>query len=537
MSTGRTPEMASLRPYAVDPPLDDWSFPSASSSARNPPKSSGSSIRPQASSASAAAGIQFTSDIPPGRGRYAPVGPPQSMVAGLEGTDDGRPFRPSDAINIFVYSASISYASVAAVMPFEVAKLLLQIQWVPKDDQEIVTREIPGLDEGADWQARDEQELHTEEETEAYFADLTTRPFAASFHGSIPPDYPLGQHGTGALSPRRSKPDRDPAGYIIRRSIYDENLRPDYVLPARIDTGVWDMCKALGGWQPEGWSSLWKGLFTTWASDVLESFMHPVISTICSTAFNVSGPLASLPLVHTPYPARPLAVAVGAYTLTTVLLSPLDLVRTRLIAQSAQVRHKKYSGLVDAFQTISREEGGYWGMFMHSQLLLPTVISGVVRSLLQYGGPLLIERWLGISPTENPVAFLFLEMAVSTAGLLITLPIETIRRRLQIQSRSPTKPAQATLAGPVPTLMPYRACVEIRPTPYVGMIDAAWRIATEETGKFPSNQSKSIASVGLSSSGVAQLYRGFTIGLGFNATVVLLGLITGKTGTAEWSEM
>lgn len=36
----------------------------------------------------------------------------------------------------FIASALLAYAGTAVVMPFEVAKVLLQVQWIPKEDLE-----------------------------------------------------------------------------------------------------------------------------------------------------------------------------------------------------------------------------------------------------------------------------------------------------------------------------------------------------------------------------------------------------------------
>jgi mitochondrial fusion and transport protein UGO1 len=48
-------------------------------------------------------------------------------------------------------------------------------------------------------------------------------------------------------------------GYIIRRSVLDEDTRPEYLIPVAISDGVWGMIKRVARSPNEGWLALWKG--------------------------------------------------------------------------------------------------------------------------------------------------------------------------------------------------------------------------------------------------------------------------------------
>jgi mitochondrial fusion and transport protein UGO1 len=232
------------------------------------------------------------------------------------------------------------------------------------------------------------------------------------------------------------------------------------------------------------------------------------------------------------------------------LLSPLDLIRTRLIVQSFNERYRTYRGPLDALRQISREEGGLTGIYLHSQLLLPAIIDNTLRPLLALGLPPLLAARLfpsALSPDTHPLAWGFVEFASTCIGLLISLPFETVRRRLQVQSRGNARSL--------------RACVETRPIPYNGIIDAFWHILTEERSDLPLQQRRKRSEKGKGRegddkgaqaqtededvpesrwrhTGLGQLYRGLGMRLSASAMVFLVGLMMGEDGSdAGWAEL
>ncbi|KAN0125535.1 hypothetical protein V8E52_000742 [Russula decolorans] len=76
-----------------------------------------------------------------------------------------------------------------------------------------------------------------------------------------------------------------------------------------------------------------------------------------------------------------------------------------------------------------------------------------------------------VSMANSPVAWGAVESASSCIGLLATLPFETVRRRLEVQVRG--------------WAQPLKTCVEKRPIPYNGVVDALWHILTEERSDLP----------------------------------------------------
>ncbi|EPQ28522.1 uncharacterized protein PFL1_03825 [Pseudozyma flocculosa PF-1] len=562
----------------------------------------------------------------------------------------------TDMARALLVSGALQYTSTCLAMPFEVGKLLLQVQWVPRDDvwvqitqtaaatkmieqremQERMRRQAHeagthGADQGDDddddnaperdvwagddvspeaeeWQEErdaqnhyggsgymDDEELSDEHEAEAYFRDLSSRPSR--------PDASLHR------PKRRRQRQVDHGGYVMRRSVHDDGARPEFIMPVVVRGGVWEMIKAVGRGK-EGWLGLWKGSLTSFVLEIASSTIQPIISSILSLV--APSALSPLPLAYTPYPYKTLALLLTSHLATGILISPIDTIRTRLIAQSTLPAHRKYSGPYDALRKMLDEEGGWKTAYLHPNVLVPTILDFTLRPLLSLGTPLLIEQTLKLEPNTHPISYAIAELAITTASLCVTLPIETVRRRLQLQIRAPygaaphsaaagadkraltsrslrsekggastaTKPASGNTA-----IRGLRTCVETRPVPYVGVVEAIYRILTEETSATPRRkdgssaggdgdgdgdgqrgdddddddaagasgattnkddagaaamaQSGVLAKTGHSSlGGLRSLYRGFGMAFGANLVVFMLTLVSGeRAGEAGWAEI
>ncbi|GAK62118.1 mitochondrial carrier [Moesziomyces antarcticus] len=533
----------------------------------------------------------------------------------------------SDIFRALLVSGALQYTSTCLAMPFEVGKLLLQVQWVPRDDvwlqvtqQAALAQRRPAIKPQAadparelrdeaqvdDWEQevapeanewdRDsdihdedmeddvlEGDLSDEDDADAYFRDVASRPARAD---------------TSLYSGRKKRRVVDASGYVMRKSVHDQVARPEFVMPVVVRGGVWEMMKAVGRGK-EGWLGLWKGSLTSFVLEVTSSTIQPLVSSILSL-FAPSA-LSPLPLAYAPYPYKTLGLLLSSHLITGILVSPIDLVRTRLIAQSTLPAHRKYSGPYDALQKTLREEGGWKTAYLHPNLLIPTILDFTLRPLLSLGAPLLIEHTLRLEPNTHPISYAVAELAISTASLCITLPIETVRRRLQLQMRKPygAKDAEASSAASTRKITSatlqqqsstaashggialttgnvsvrgLRTCVETRPLPYVGVVEAIYRIVTEETvathmrsakpdqtsasannatdgsasdaeaasGSNAMAQSAILAAkTGHSSlGGLRSLYRGFSMAFSANLVVFMLTIVSGeRAGPAGWAEI
>ncbi|KAF5341556.1 hypothetical protein D9757_014564 [Collybiopsis confluens] len=185
-------------------------------------------------------------------------------------------------------SAMLQYASTAIAMPWEVGKLLLQVQYVPRDVQDSgVIQEVPEEDETSD----------SDGEDESYFADPGVPSTQRARH-EIPRD--------GNLLMRNQQPT------------HDDDSRPEYIMPIEPQDGVWGMIKRIGRFRGEGWLALWKGLLTSCITEVLSSTLQPIIHSTLHSLF--------LPAAATLYqqnqPVLLLPIAVTSHLLTGLVLSP-----------------------------------------------------------------------------------------------------------------------------------------------------------------------------------------------------------------------
>ena len=273
-----TPSSRTLRPYYVAPSPEDF---------LDAPAASGASARH--------AGGRPTS--------YATV---HDLLE-----DEPGPSTVSEYVRVYSSAALLGYLSTACVMPFEVGKVLLQVQWIPKADVELLNEDT---DEEAEAEGEDDDDdriynvddLEDEDEVEAYFHDLNANPqqrparsrrpgaagaggrqhresrrgraagagsnneynpFASSSGYATPPTNAAAAGpllSVTSATPRKGQqdgPDGAAArtGYITRRTIFQQATKPDWILPFTVTGGVWDMMKAIGRWKSEGWLALWKG--------------------------------------------------------------------------------------------------------------------------------------------------------------------------------------------------------------------------------------------------------------------------------------
>lgn len=286
-----------LRPYYT-PSDDNAAFVATTAPRYSSNASSSTNAATQRSSATAITSSGGSLSLPPASNRYS-----TSSLDGVASDGDGSfAGSLSDACMALLYSTGLQYTSTCLAMPFEVGKLLLQVQWVPKDEvwmafgetekeEDLIATKgrskragarpttsppigrnewIDGEDrredglsqsdreewqDGEDDDGKDESlgkrdfggerdELSDEDEAEAYFRDLSTT-------SSRPLDL------TRESSKKRRK-QTDSYGYVVRKSIHEDVTRPEFVMPIVVRGGVWEMIKAVGRGK-EGWLGLWKG--------------------------------------------------------------------------------------------------------------------------------------------------------------------------------------------------------------------------------------------------------------------------------------
>lgn len=346
-----------------------------------------------------------------------------------------------------------------------------------------------------------DDELANPDDAELYFSDRLEAPSSAL----VPPPPPKSHSKDGYLS--------DP--------------HPSWLLKDDPDVsrsnGVWGMIRRIRATPSEGLPGLWKGTLLTTAHGVLSTLLQPYVhAVLCwlpgAPALSLEFPLSAL---QDPVPA--FALQVGSAALTTFVLSPLELLRTRLIVQPGS--HPSTKSSLGLLRSAVRDEGGVAGLWTATNVLLPTLLEATLRPALTLAIPLVIERQLRVSPDLSPIVYSALDLGLNIAALLVLFPIETVRKRLQVQPRG--------RGASVKTV------VHVRERPYVGIVEAIYRIVTEETSR-PRKRVMEDKDEGGVFAGIGQLYRGLGMAITTHLTVFGLGLVTtglGGNGAEQgWKE-
>ena len=154
-------------------------------------------------------------------------------------------------LKTLIASAALGYTTTAIAMPWEVGKCLLQVQWVPRDAEQV-----------------DEAEPATEEVAEEVRSS-SFHFWAASIHCLQLSDDDSGEESYFADPGTSRYPVPRPAderGYVVRKNVMEESTRPDYIIPVGSADGVWAMMKKVGRFRGEGWLALWKGSYAEHAT-------------------------------------------------------------------------------------------------------------------------------------------------------------------------------------------------------------------------------------------------------------------------------
>lgn len=229
-------------------------------------------------------------------------------------------------------------------------------------------------------------------------------------------------------------------------------------------------------------------------------------ATIANASASIEGGGEMVP----PYddPLRPALTTSLAQGIVATLLAPVEMARVRLMAQSMWPGERKYRGLLHCLRMVAREEGGWFNLFLGRTPVL-TFLGGSLRPLLR----LLPLTWWesilmrgvggeGEASLGRQLAWLALQGVSLCLPLLVTMPLETVRRRLMVQVQVPRRNGaiwSAPAEGQPPRqplsqvshqyydhpsldeeFVPYITRIRLSPRPYTGSFNCAWRMIREE---------------------------------------------------------
>ncbi|KYK61566.1 mitochondrial fusion protein [Drechmeria coniospora] len=280
------------------------------------------------------------------------------------------------------------YTSVLMAQPFEVAKMMLQA----RDQDDNATLGTP-----------EPEDSDSEGDEPAYFTSNVPGAAMPSRNGA------LGNRRQPSSLPQSTRAPKKPNHYLVLR-------RPD---------SVFDVIGQL--WARDGVWGVWKGSNATFLYTVLQSLLENWSRSFFSAIFNVPDlgvkeDLERLIDIASPYPWMSLFVAGAAAVATGVLLSPLDLVRTRLIMTPIYNGQRRTLACLRALPSY----------LCPAAIALPTVLNSLIHPLLTLSTPLVLRTRFMIDSHASPMTFSVVKFFTSSAAILAKLPIETVLRRGQM---------------------------------------------------------------------------------------------------------
>ncbi|KAH8890069.1 mitochondrial carrier [Thozetella sp. PMI_491] len=352
------------------------------------------------------------------------------------------------------------YTSVLMAQPFEVAKTLLQVRL--QDDL------------GALATAAAEEEIKQRNKRTSIYDELpedsdSDADEMAYFTSNVPetptPSYPRSRGRRQQVTPPPQSP-RIPAKATV----------PAHQLLIRAPNSVFEVISQL--WQKEGAWGVWKGSNATFIYSVLQSLLENWSRSLLSALFNVpdlgtKDDLDRLIDVASPYPWASLFVAAAAAVATGLILSPLDLVRTRLIVTPTSRAPRRTIATLRSLPSY----------FCPPSLYAPTILHSLIHPLLTLSTPLALRTQFMIDKDVSPTTFSIAKFCASSAALFVKLPLETVLRRGQVAVLSSTSYLRA-LHVPSPKGKRLSEGTELEtvvpPGSYNGVVGTMYAIVNEE---------------------------------------------------------
>ncbi|KAK9450962.1 mitochondrial carrier domain-containing protein [Limtongia smithiae] len=174
-------------------------------------------------------------------------------------------------------------------------------------------------------------------------------------------------------------------------------------------------------WAKDGPWGVWRGTNITFVESLLFSTLETWLSAFLSAVFSIPDPLM-FEIIESSHPLMSLFTSITATTLATLALSPIDIVRTKLILTPTDAEPRS---LVASLQCLP-------SLACPSYLVLPTALSAAVPKLISRGTPYLLRARWGIEQFSSPMAYGILTFVSSTVELFVRLPLETVLRRGQL---------------------------------------------------------------------------------------------------------
>ncbi|KAJ3282715.1 hypothetical protein HDU79_009705 [Rhizoclosmatium sp. JEL0117] len=180
----------------------------------------------------------------------------------------------------------------------------------------------------------------------------------------------------------------------------------------------------------QGFGGLWKGYAFTCASDI---FARDIVKSYiydCLYWFSRL-PASDDSFITAPNALARATVIMASDVITGVLLSPLELVKTRIIVQTHNSANRKYTNSFTALPQILREEG--FGAVYARGKLIPKILLETISTIDTHLIPLFLIRGCGLDPSYQPITYRAVRFGFGLVSTLLMLPLETVLLRMECQ--------------------------------------------------------------------------------------------------------
>lgn len=353
------------------------------------------------------------------------------------------------------------YSSLLLAQPFDVAKILLQVSGPPETGTTERRAEPVRRRRYQDEEDQREDDNTSDDETTQESADSSDEmpdyfssaaPSTSTTHRSRSPRKRRRTPPTASLSPTPTPRNRSRRDHDSSPEYYLNLKHPDSV--THVMSALYSTSGALGLWRATNATFLYTLLLRT-TDTFLRSLLLAVLglpdnlensgaSGLGGTGFNGMGGLSGVDLSDSPNCLASLAVVAVSSGCAALLLAPLDLIRTRLVVTPSSHGPR---GLLPNLRRLP-------SLLAPSSLWLPTALAHTLPQTFSAGAPLLLRRFLKLTPETQPAIWSLAAFGTCLTDLFIRLPLETIQRRAQISVLKQAEPLLPMIVSPPES--PYR---------------------------------------------------------------------------------
>lgn len=274
--------------------------------------------------------------------------------------------------------------------------------------------------------------------------------------------------------------------YQKRIDLLDQHPTDDTLID-RLQGDLPTLLRTASSNEHEGISILFKGSLTNFIFKSVFTMTQPIIEEGLNEAIDL-------------FEDSNVWTHVASVALAGVILSPLELIRTRLIVQSTNPKTRRYWGPVHALFAITNSErptqtSTFLGTLYTPRLIIPTFLVYSLSALIKYTAIHVIQNEFGVDPNEAPVIYRLLMVVAMAVEAAIVTPFEMSRKRILAQPINSFARDAENMPNDLKSdggRVGYAGCVEVSRDAYTGVFHCIGCILNEEGGRVPKMSTKSV---------------------------------------------